>query len=259
MMMALNNRLLSIGLALMLIVCTSVSRAQEQQEAPRSAGTNPSQLESKGATSDERPLMQVLSKEMNHPVLKNRDSRYVLRPGDVLEVNFPLAPTFNQLESIQPDGYISLQNIGELKAAGMTVPELIDGLKEKYSKIMRDPQITVILKEFEHPYFVASGELAKPGKYDIRGETTVSQAIAIAGGFNNVAKKSQVLLFRRVSDDYLNVKQLDLKKMFAEGNLQEDVELQPGDLLFVPKSGVATFINTILPHTSMGIYYPIGN
>jgi protein involved in polysaccharide export with SLBB domain len=54
-----------------------------------------------------------------------------------------------------------------------------------------------VLKDFEKPYFVAGGRVARPGKYDLRGDTTVSQGIALAGGFLDSAKHSQVVLFRR--------------------------------------------------------------
>lgn len=245
------SKLLLVGMVFVLTAGALAFSAQEEKPATPSVRLSPKEKAKAGS------LMQVLKREMGHPVLQRRNSRYVLRPGDMIEINFPLAPAFNQAETVQPDGYISLQNLGDLAAAGKTVPELTEALKERYTKIMRDPTITVVLKDFEHPYFVASGEVAKPGKYELRGVTTVTQAIAIAGGFSNIAKRSNVLLFRRVSDEYVSVKQLDLKKMLGHGDLQEDVELQPGDLLFVPRSGTASILNALFPHTSTGLYFPL--
>jgi protein involved in polysaccharide export with SLBB domain len=202
-------------------------------------------------------VVKLINQEMDHPVLQRRNPRYVLRPGDIVEIDFPFAPAFNQVQTVQPDGYISLQNLGDLYVGGKTVPELTQAVKEKYIEIMKDPVITVVLKDFEHPYFIASGEVAKPGKYELRGTTTVAQAIAIAGGFSDVAKSSHVLLFRRVSDDYVNIKELNLKKMLGHGELNEDVDLQPGDLLFVPKSITASVLKTLFPHTTTGFYFPV--
>lgn len=244
------SKLLLVGTALALTVGALAVSAQEEKSA-----TPPVRLSHEEKV-EARTLMQVLKREMSHTTLQRRNSRYVLHPGDIIEINFPLIPAFNQVETVQPDGYISLQNLGDLHAAGKTVPELTEALKEKYTKIMRDPKITVVLKDFEHPYFIASGEVTKPGKYELRGMTTVAQAVAVAGGFSKLAKRSHVLLFRRVSDDYVNIKRLDLKKMLDHGNLQEDVELQSGDLLFVPKSGTASVLNALFPHTSTGLYFP---
>ncbi len=239
------SKLLLVGTVLAVTVGAFPVWAQE--EKPTTSSVRVSNKEKVEAGS----LLQELNRKMGHPVLQRRNSRYVLRPGDILEVDFPLAPAFNQVETVQPDGYISLQNLGDLHAAGKTVPELTAALKEKYTKIMRNPVITVVLKDFERPYFIASGEVTKPGKYELRGATTVTEAVAVAGGFTNLAKRSHVLLFRRVSDSYISVKHLDLKRMLGHGNLQEDVELQPGDLLFVPRSGAAAVLNALFPHTGL--------
>ena len=183
--------------------------------------------------------------EADRPVLQKRKPRYQVRKGDILDLNFPFSPEFNQTVAIQPDGYITLRGLGDIPVEGLTKPELTEKLEKAYSKILRKPVISVELKDFEKPYFVAGGEVGKPGKYELRGDTTVTQAVALAGGFSAQAKHSQVLLFRRVSDDWVSVKKLNLKKMLAEANLTEDVHLEPGDMLFVPKnalSKIAPFI-----------------
>ena len=240
-----------VGVALVLFASAPMVSAQEQDLSAAPAHLSDKQREEMGS------LLQMVNQQMGHPVLQRRNSRYVIQPGDQIEIDFPLAPAFNQLETVQPDGFISLRNLGDLKAAGNTVPELTEALKTKYTKIMRNPTITVVLKDFEHPYFIASGAVARPGKYDLRGATTVAQAIAIAGGFGQFPKKSHVLLFRRVSDNYVEVKQLNYKEMLNHGKLQEDVTLQPGDLLFVPRSTSAAVLNALIPHTSVGLYLPM--
>ena len=120
--------------------------------------------------------------------------------------------------------------------AGQTVPELTQTLRTAYSKILNDPLISVVLKDFEKPYFVADGQVGKPGKYEMHGQMTLTQAIAIAGGFQSAAKHSQVLLFRRVDDQWTEAKLINVKKMQKDGNLREDPFLHSGDMLFVPKN-----------------------
>jgi polysaccharide export outer membrane protein len=114
----------------------------------------------------------------------------------------------------------------------------------------------VLLKDFEKPYFVADGQLGKPGKYDLRGDTTLTQAIAIAGGFTDASKHSQVLLFRRVSDQWMEAKIINVKAMEKAGNLKEDPLLHPGDMLFVPKNTMSK-IARFFPTASMGSFFPI--
>jgi polysaccharide export outer membrane protein len=183
---------------------------------------------------------------------QTRTARYRIAPGDSFDLNFELSPEFNQTNvSVQPDGFVNLRSIGDLKVQGQTVPELTQTLRGAYSKILNDPLISVILKDFERPYFVADGQIGKPGKYDLRGDITLTQAIAIAGGFKDSSRHSQVLLFRRVSDEWMEAKIINVKQMEKSGNLKEDPMLHPGDMLFVPKSTMSK-IDKFFPSASMG-------
>ena len=170
------------------------------------------------------------------PVLQDRNARYRIQQGDQLALDFRFTPEYNATVSVQPDGFISLRGVGDIHAEGMTIPDLNQALQTSYAKILHDPVITVTPQEFVHPSFTAGGQVGKPGKYDLHGDTTVVQAIAIAGGFTDAAKHSQVLLFRRVSADMVSAKILNVKQMLNSRNLNEDVHLQPGDTLYVPKN-----------------------
>ena len=180
--------------------------------------------------------------------------RYRLTPSDVLELHFPYVPEFDQTVTVQPDGYISLRGVGELRAYGRSLPALRLAVIEAYAPILKEPVINIVLKEFEKPSFFASGEVARPGKYELRGATTLTQALASAGGLTSAAKHSQVILFRRYSDDWLEVKQLDVKKMYASRDLSEDPLLRPGDSIFVPKSAMAK-IAPFIPRPGIGFYF----
>jgi polysaccharide biosynthesis/export protein len=180
--------------------------------------------------------------------------RYTIHPSDTLELSFMLTPEFNQTVTVQPDGYITLRNVGDLPAAGHTLPELTESIKTAYSKILHDPVVSVDPKDFEKPYFVVGGQVGKPGRFDLRGDVTLTQAIAIAGGFADAAKHSQVLLFRRLSDQWTQARIINVKKMLSSRNLQEDPLLQPGDMLFVPKNALSK-VKPFLPTASAGAYY----
>jgi len=79
-------------------------------------------------------------------------------------------------------------------------------LRSTYAKILHDPVINVELKDFEKPYFIVGGEVGHPGKFDLRGDTSVAQAVAICRRLEGSAKHSQILLFHRVPDGWMQVK-----------------------------------------------------
>jgi polysaccharide biosynthesis/export protein len=189
------------------------------------------------------------------PELHQRYPRYKIGANDVMDLTFRYTPEFNQEVTVQPDGYIQLKGLpADVHAQGLTVVELTNNLQKVYSSILNDPVINIVLKDFDKPYFIAGGFVGKPGKYDLRGTTTASQAIAIAGGFADGAKNSQVVLFRRYSDEWMETKVLDLKTVLKGKNVNEDTVLQPGDMLFVPKSTFAK-IEKFLPRTSIGSFF----
>jgi polysaccharide export outer membrane protein len=173
--------------------------------------------------------------------------------SDIFEVNFTLSPEFNQNLTVQPDGFVVLRGAGTLLAEGLTVPELQHAITKAYSSFLHDPEITVTLKDFEKPYFLASGEVSRPGKYELRGDLTVNEAVAIAGGFTQQAKHSQVVLFRRVSLDVAEAHLIDVKKMLNSRTLAEDWHLRPGDFIFVPQSRISK-VRKFVPASAMNWY-----
>jgi len=187
------------------------------------------------------------------PQLQQRDSRYHLAAGDSFDVSFELSPEFNQTVTIQPDGYVTLKAVGDVKVQGQSIPELTQTLRTAYGKMLNDPLIVVVLKDFEKPYFIADGQVGKPGKYDMRGTTTLTQAVAIAGGFTENAKHSQVLLFRRVNDQWVSAKIFNIKDMEKRRDLHEDPTLHPGDMVIVPKNALSK-IKPFIPNSGMGAY-----
>jgi polysaccharide export outer membrane protein len=186
-------------------------------------------------------------------LLQDRHPRYVVQAGDSFDISFELSPEFNQTVTVQPDGFVTLRGVGDVYVSGQTVPQVTQTLRVAYDKILHDPIVSVLLKDFEKPYFTVDGQVGRPGKYDLRGDTTVTQALAVAGGLSASAKHSQVLLFRHVSDEWVEARVLNVKKMMKSGNLSEDMYLHPGDMVFVPKSAFSK-IDRFLPTTNLGTF-----
>jgi polysaccharide export outer membrane protein len=183
-----------------------------------------------------------------------RHPLYRLNKSDVVDVKFMFSPEFDQTATVQPDGYIALKGAGQLFAGGLTVDELRDAVRDAYAPMLRDPEVSVILTGFDKPYFVAAGQVVRPGKYELRSPTGVVAAIAIAGGFNDQAKHSQVVLFRLITDGIVESHVLNIKAMLASRNLEEDIELKPGDMLFVPQNKISK-IRRYFPTSSLSTFF----
>jgi polysaccharide export outer membrane protein len=242
-----------VQLVLVVLALGLISAAAQQTPAQQTANATESAVPA--SAGDSTPAAADSTNTI-HPVLGERHPRYTLQAGDSFDISFDLSPEFNQTVTVQPDGYVSLRGVGDIHVAGQNVPQLTSTLRTSYGKILNDPIISVFLKDFEHPYFTVDGQVGRPGKYDLRGDTTVTQALAEAGGIQASAKHSQVLLFRHVSDEWVEARILNVKKMMKDGNLKEDVHLHPGDMVYVPKNTYSK-IQQFMPSANLGTYFPI--
>ena len=193
------------------------------------------------------------AKPANGIGFKDRYPRYQIVAGDTMELVFEFSPEFNQTITVQPDGFVSLRGIGDVHVSSQTVPQVTNTLQTAYTKILNNPAISVVLKDFDKPFFTAMGQLGHPGRFDLHGDTTVTEAVAMAGGFTEKAKHSHVLLFRKVSSQWTEARVLDVKKMMKSGNLSEDFVLQPGDMIFVPQNNISK-MSRFIPTSSLSTY-----
>lgn len=191
--------------------------------------------------------------QKSNAYFNDRAPRYRVQEGDTFAVHFEFSPEFDQEITVQPDGYVALRGCGDIHVVGQTVPQLTSTLQAAYAKILYQPVISVVLKDFEKPYFVVGGQVGHPGKYTLHGETTLTQAIQVAGGFTEKARHSQVLLFRRVSDNWSEARVLDVKKMFNDKKLAEDPFLRTGDMIFVPQNRISK-IGRFIPNSGVSMY-----
>lgn len=164
--------------------------------------------------------------------------RYTLRPGDVLELQYRYTPALNQTVMVLPDGDVNLNLVGDVQVSELTVAQAHDLIVEKAGARLNDPELNLILKEFQRPYVVVAGEVTTPGKIDLRENTTAMQAILLAGGLSKNAQSGQVLLFRKINTNMAEVKVLKLTNLHRTADLERDVQLQAGDMLLVPRNKV---------------------
>ena len=161
---------------------------------------------------------------------------YTIQLGDILDIKLFYNPELNELVKVRPDGKISLQLIQEVKAAGLTPSELNKILVEKYSGTIRQPEITVIVKDFANQKVYVGGEVLIPGVIPISGKLTCLQAIFQAGGFKHTAKLKSVVVLRNQGSDKPQFITLDLKGDLKTADSKSDILLEPYDIVFVPKT-----------------------
>lgn len=173
------------------------------------------------------------------PAQQLREAAYRMQSGDSVEVQFRFTPEFNAKALVQPDGQISIPIAGAVRIGGMTVAEARAAIAAKAGERLREPEVVLLLTDFVKPTFTVAGEVAKPGRYDLRGGMTAVDAIAISGGFKESSKHSQVLLVRRFNDEFADVRVVDFKRIMRMDGIREDVRVQNGDLLIVPQNFVS--------------------
>ncbi len=178
------------------------------------------------------------------PAFADREARYRLQPEDKIEVQYRYTPEYNALVSIQPDGFVSLPFTGDVKVMGLTLEAAGAAIARKAGERLSAPEVSVLLREYVKPYFVVAGEVAHPGRFDLRGSVSVVEAIAQSGGFKESSKHSQVVLVHKVDPEHAEVKLLNLNRLMSAGGIREDLELRSGDMLIVPK----TLISKVDPY-----------
>jgi polysaccharide export outer membrane protein len=248
--MKINHKLAGCVLALTCCLMQQglvVAMAQEQQPNVTAEQTEPAVTPKSGAadgagTSSTSPALTGVRRPF-----------YRLCKSDVVEIHFTFSPEFDQIVSVQPDGYIALRGVKQLPAEGETVPDLQDVVARAYAGVLHDPEVSIVLKDFDKPYFIVVGEVNHQGKYELRSDITVTEAVAVAGGLTPRAKHSQIVLFRRLSDDLVESRLLDVKSMLKSRTLREDIHLRPGDLLFVPQNLISK-IKQYMPTSSLSMY-----
>ncbi|MGB7264116.1 MAG: polysaccharide biosynthesis/export family protein [Terracidiphilus sp.] len=179
---------------------------------------------------------------------------YSLHIGDVIALNYRLTPEFNQTVTVQPDGYVDLEVVGSVKVAGLTLNQVHDQIVKLASTQLNHPELAITLKQFEQPYVVVAGEVAKPGKININENTTALQAVLLAGGFLSSARDTQVILFRHINGDTAEVRRLNLHNITKHSQLERDTDLEPGDMLLVTRNKLE-HLSQFVKATNLGLYF----
>lgn len=166
---------------------------------------------------------------------------YVIRPGDQLQLDFYLNSEFNREVTVRPDGAISLDLVGSVPAADKTPEQLASVLDQAYSQELRNPGVSVRLKNSPTWRVYVQGQVAHAGAFELQPGMTAMQAIADAGGVTDSAGPGEAVLIRRDACGNAQGMKVNLKAADsgATGKGIEDVALMPSDVIVVPRSAIA--------------------
>lgn len=153
-----------------------------------------------------------------------------LSPGDVIKLSFPGSTELNQSQKIRSDGKVSLPLVGEVTAAGKTLPDFQSELVRLYKTQLRNSEVLVML-ESGTATVVVSGYVSKPGKFSFDRPTTVFQAIMEAGGVSEYGNLGKVHLIRTVGGEQ-HTQVLDLKSAMS-GKTTKVYYVKDGDVIYV--------------------------
>jgi len=152
------------------------------------------------------------------------ESEFKLGPDDVIEVFVYKEQELSTTVVVRPDGKISLPLIGELSVNGKTALELQKEISQKLTQYIAQPNVNFIVKEVNSAKVSVLGEVKTPGMYKIKDRSIVLDAIALAGGFTEYAKRNKVTLIRISANGQQQQYQI---------NVEDQLKGRKGDLFFV--------------------------
>jgi len=166
------------------------------------------------------------------PVAANTD--YRLAPGDKLRIEVYKDPQLSQALQIRPDGKVTLPLLGDIAASGLTPLELRDRVATQLKEYVTNPVVTVIVVETTPVLVYVMGEVGTPGSIPMKGQMTVLQALAMAGGFREFANTKRIRILRKPANGSKAVETIKFDYNAAVKGEQGPVFLSPGDMVVVP-------------------------
>jgi polysaccharide export outer membrane protein len=161
---------------------------------------------------------------------------YKIGSEDVLDVIVWKSPDLSKVVSVRPDGKISLPLIGDIVVEGLTVAQVKQDLEARLKEFKESPNVSVVVQQVNSYGIYVLGEVAKPGRYQMKTFTTVLQAISTAGGFTPFAAKNRMFVLRKSSnagaETRIDVSYDDI--ISGGGNVSQNILLIPGDTVVVP-------------------------
>jgi polysaccharide biosynthesis/export protein len=167
------------------------------------------------------------------PVPPAEPAQYTVAPGDVLHLAVWKEPELTTDLVVRLDGRITVPLAGEVKAGGRTTDELTAEIRSKLRAFLEVPQVTLTVAQANSARFYVIGEVGTSGAFPLSGSITVAQALALAGGFREFAKREGIVIIRRRVDRQVAIP-FNFKDIESGQKLEQNIFLEAGDTIVVP-------------------------
>ncbi|MCC7202132.1 MAG: polysaccharide export protein [Nitrospirae bacterium] len=179
----------------------------------------------------------LMEEQMQIP--KVQLNEFIVGPGDSIEIQVWRHPDLTRAIEVQSNGFIAYPLLGDVKVAGMNLTELQQLITQHLSEYIVNPQVTIQVRLPKSQKVFVLGEVRRPGVYLLDNSMTALEAIAQAGGFTLDAKKAKVFLIRQKQGKASEPVFLDIDSTLKGKDIEQNVSLQRGDILYVPPSNLA--------------------
>ncbi len=209
----------------------------------------------KPISKNEKPVSAAQSITIIKNANRVTETKYTITPGDIFSVSIYAEPDLAQPEiKVRPDGYATVEPVGEVYVANKSIEEITSLLYKKMSVYLRNPRISVSIRRFNPASIFVYGAVQKPGAYqqniDIpaiwqnakvanpKTNLSITNVLALAGGITYDADISHIKITNNQSDV---VKEVDMWKLINDGDVSQNVILKSGDSVYVPKIKTALY------------------
>ncbi len=166
-----------------------------------------------------------------------QSTAYILQPGDLVEIKVFMEDDMDRVQRISGSGTITFPLVGSIRIAGYSVVGAEERLSNALKTYIKNPQVSMLIKEYGNKTVYVLGQVKKPGSIQIPPEKplTVLEAITSVGGFTDIAATSKVRVLRMQNGQQKTL-DVDVTQITKQGNKSLDIALMPGDVVFVPQS-----------------------
>ena len=225
---------LSLALAFVISACSTSSPPQSESDPVKIVGDD---------TVEEMTSLPAVPHTGSGAIVLP-ESDYQIGPADELDISVFQVEELSGVEKVNSRGYIRMPLLGPVKVAGLTREEAEDLLAELYSQqYLQDPQVNIDIIDYASRQVTLIGAVEQPGVYPLKGQTTLLQALAMAGGLERLADEEEIVVFRSNADGEVVGYQVNLDDI-TSGD-KRDPEVVGNDRIVVPESGSKSVIKGV--------------
>ncbi len=202
------------------------------------------------AKNENSPISNQVVSQTNVPKASSEEVRYTLGADDVIKITVQKHPEISGSYTVNQEGKIQVEMVGDIQVAGMTKKELEGKFARLISSYIDSPDVSITILEYRSKVYYVIGEVGRPGKYYMRSESIPIREAVIEAGLPTLAaamRKSNLIIPAKNGKKI--TKKVDLYAVLYGGNLDKNVEMHPGDFLYIPSTVMAKVFRVIAPVT----------